>query len=736
MMMKELKLKKLSSLFIALVLPVQAAWALIPEPDNLVYGTVTLDGYPLTAANRDVSLVVKYAGREVSSYTMGDNPSMLNKYLLEIPVDSILQRNTNALRTGDKLEIYYQVGTSSSKAAELVVDERGTTKEINLQLTSEHIIVGADPSAIDSDGDGISDVYEVANGMNPLNASDAALDNDGDGLSNLQEYMNGTDINVDDNPPHLIPPLDRTVPATGLFTAVNLGVATAFDYKDGTLSATHDGNGVYAPGEHIVNWSVSDAAGNVVTATQLIKVIPLVNFHQDQLVAEGNTVTITAELNGLALQYPVTIPYTVSGTATAAAGDHNLANGEIIISGGLTGSASFQILDDAVAGEGTESVVVTMGVPSNAVAGYQNVYVAHILEGNIAPTVRLVSSQDGSQSNLIVIAGSFVTVSANVQDNNPGDTQTYDWSLTDSALIDTDGDVTDSGFVFDASALLAGSYRVSVTVTDSLFATANTDLILQVVDTLPVLSSLDTDGDGLYDDQEGFGDTDGDGIADYLDVISQTNMLQINAQVSDHYLLETEFGLSLSLGYGALNSANITAVVSTDEVNTAYNVTLNAANYPGGLFDFRINNLSAQGDSARIVLPLTSAIPEGASFYQMSLASGSAQWSGFVEDNNNAVYSAEGVEGYCPSPGDVIYTPGLTAGNWCVMLLIEDGGQNDADGMANQRIDSLGGIYVSTAGSGGGTSGYSLLVMLLIFLLAGYFNRRKKASIFCRGLLR
>jgi type VI secretion system Hcp family effector len=46
----------------------------------------------------------------------------------------------------------------------------------------------------DSDGDGIPDVYEFANGLNPF-ANDAALDLDGDGASNGSEYLAGTRAN-------------------------------------------------------------------------------------------------------------------------------------------------------------------------------------------------------------------------------------------------------------------------------------------------------------------------------------------------------------------------------------------------------------------------------------------------------------------------------------------------------------------------------------------------------------
>jgi YVTN family beta-propeller protein len=54
----------------------------------------------------------------------------------------------------------------------------------------------------DDDGDGMPDDYEIANGLNPLNAADAAEDTDGDGFTNLEEFEAGTDPQVaTDHPP-------------------------------------------------------------------------------------------------------------------------------------------------------------------------------------------------------------------------------------------------------------------------------------------------------------------------------------------------------------------------------------------------------------------------------------------------------------------------------------------------------------------------------------------------------
>ncbi len=49
---------------------------------------------------------------------------------------------------------------------------------------------------IDSDGDGMDDSWEIANGFNPNDPADAATDADGDGISNLAEYLLGTNPRV------------------------------------------------------------------------------------------------------------------------------------------------------------------------------------------------------------------------------------------------------------------------------------------------------------------------------------------------------------------------------------------------------------------------------------------------------------------------------------------------------------------------------------------------------------
>ncbi|TNE97459.1 MAG: hypothetical protein EP328_06480, partial [Gammaproteobacteria bacterium] len=613
--MNKITSRSVSSLALApLMLAASSALAVIPEPDNLIYGTVSVDGTPVTAADTNVSLLLEYDGQVIDRYTMGEDPSALDRYVLEVPLDSVQERLEGALRKGDVFSIRYQMGTSRSGTTDVVVSDRGAATELNLSLRGVDIINGPDPDGVDTDGDGITDAAEIAAGLDPFDPSDAALDADGDGVSNLDEYLAGRDINGDDEPPLLIPPGDIEVPATGLLTNVELGEGYAFDALDGKLKPTNDAPARFPPGAHFVIWSARDKSGNTSKESQLVVVKPIANFQTDRDVAEGSFATLTVELNGPAAVYPVMIPYTVSGTAVSGGVDHTLASGEIAINSGLTGSVDFQIIDDGDNGETVETIVATMGTSSNVVPGGKTVYTASIRDDNVTPNVSLSVDQGQGETRIVVASDGVVTVTAVVDDPDPADGHSFDWSFSDGGLLDTDGDAFNNQFVLDPSSVSTGLHRVAVKVSDSVLAESRAGVWIKVVKDAPLLTFVDSDGDGVADENEGFGDGNGDGIPDYLDDLEPGNVIASSGSMADQYLIESEPGLNVALGYTALMTGNAGAMVGIEDIRQAFSLAPlelgeDPEEFPGGIFDFTISGLARASDSARIVLPQLKPLP-------------------------------------------------------------------------------------------------------------------------------
>ncbi|WP_462179029.1 tandem-95 repeat protein [Pseudoalteromonas gelatinilytica] len=484
-------------------------------------------------------------------------------------------------------------------------------------------------------------------------------------------------------------PEDKTIASEGLFTKVNMGTAVALDSLGNPVRVTASSKGFFASGTHSVVWSAGEGSDQV-TATQLIHVIPQVNFSKDQTATEGTSVIIKAILNGDAVTYPVIVPFTVSGDAITG-DDHDLSEGEFTFKQGQREAMLIVNLIEDDLPENTETLTVHFKEPKNAVVGPLGSHTLTIAEGNVAPSVELFAAQQGMSTRLIDKQAGEVTISALVTDANLADTHVFDWQVSDEAIIDTDS--IDDQFSFDPSLLAEGVYEFIVTVDDG-DKTGTVKLSLTVLDSLPELSAIDSDFDGINDDEEGYGDSDNDGIPDYLDASSlASNVVQEKLIESEFFLMETEPGLHLSLGNVAFKaSGSNTGITEDDAVKYGHNgLGANADDgfdYISGVFDFNVNEIPVAGQSVSIVIAQFSPIPSNA-IYRKLMPTG---WTEFVVDSRNSIASAPGAEGFCPPPQDAQYTQGLSEGHWCVQLTIEDGGPNDADGQVNRAIEDPSGI--------------------------------------------
>ena len=586
----------------------------------------------------------------------------------------------------------------------------------------------------DTDNDGIDDLFEVENGLDP-NADDAEADADGDGRSNLDEYLEGKDPNVDDVKPVVTAPADVASGATGALTKVDLGEATASDALDGDLTPVADNPGPYAPGSYTVTWSATDAAGNIGMAMQSVVISPQVSMAPKGRVAEGSDFIVKVILNGPAPAYPVEIPIALGGTAELDS-DYTVSASSIMIESGRMGMMTIMVLSDEVE-EGTESIEVTLGAPAaNAVLGSASMSMISIIETQEPPALKLSVSQGDQNGRKVAAEGGPVMVMLSIKD--PNGTHTVDWSASDNNLVATSEDGA-MVFEFDPAALAEGGYEVAAIVTDSGIAdeTFNIGVLIRVS-----AEAVEADSDG-------------DGVPDSKDTSQETNVIAVDADAGTA-TVTADAGVKLIIG-DAAQASGTSGIAISEETIAASGADGGEApsngddedfNYPAGVYDFQVQDLPVPGQSVRLVIPVASGIPANAVFRKYTESGG---WFDFVIDEGNGVASAPGEEGACPSVGSELFVAGLAEGDTCLQITVQDGGPNDADGSINGEYDDPSGIAEAAPVKvvivpdtsnrkkvGGGCSvseggpGDFGLVILALFGALGLFRKRLLASLMSR----
>ena len=475
------------------------------------------------------------------------------------------------------------------------------------------------------------------------------------------------------------------VNATGLYTKVDLGVATALNSQGQPLPiALVDGEPLFRPGNNIAYWQATDPTTGLTTvASQNVIVHPLISLGKDQVVVEGKKVSVDIILNGEAPVYPVVIGLTISGSVDD--NDYNLENQEITINTGTQASVLIDIVQDNNI-EGNETLLVSLGEGNMSGISHQ---VITIIEGNIAPKVSLSSSQKAEGRRLITPTDGLVSIQAIVVDANEDNISTQ-W-LYDPAL--TISEIDGFTLTLDPSELEPGIYNIGMSVTDDGEGSLSTTqtIYLEVLTSLAVLTDVDSDGDLIPDNEEGHSDSNQDGIPDFQDAIAECNVMPGQVLTQNRFLVEGEPGVCLrkgnTLADGETGSVQLTLNDLIQSIGTD-----SAFQNVGGIFDYIATGLPIAGQQYQIVLTQTHPIPTDASYRKFSPLNG---WGNFVEDTHNQLHSTTGQPGYCPPPSSNTWESGLNEGHWCVRLTLNDGGANDNDGIANQTIEDPGGVAVA-----------------------------------------
>lgn len=111
-------------------------------------------------------------------------------------------------------------------------------------------------------------------------------------------------------------------------------------------------------------------------------------------------------------------------------------------------------------------------------------------------------------------------------------------------------------------------------------------------------------------------------------------------------------------------------------------------------WDFMVTNLAANGDSAKVVIPLNSAIVAGAEILKYNTTT--MTWPVY-DTTIDTVSSAASVGGLCPVAGDIAFVSPPQVGHDCLQLDSTDGLANDDDGNANSVLVDPAGIFLPRA---------------------------------------
>ena len=184
---------------------------------------------------------------------------------------------------------------------------------------------------------------------------------------------------------------------------------------------------------------------------------PNVSFSIDaQAQAESvGTITVTVELD-VASSREITVPFTVGGTATEGAGnDYTITSSPATIAAGDTSADITITVNDDGSQEGDETVVVTLGTPTNASKATPDVHTATITDDDL-PTVNFTTDHQSHEEDIGTMTATVELDAVSTQDIS------VPFSLGGSA---TQGGGDDYTITASPVTITAGNLSTNITIT-------------------------------------------------------------------------------------------------------------------------------------------------------------------------------------------------------------------------------------------------------------------------------
>jgi hypothetical protein len=214
-------------------------------------------------------------------------------------------------------------------------------------------------------------------------------------------------------------PSNIEVNATGLVTRVIFEQAEATDKLGNSIPITLQAPPFFRPGKHSVVWLAKKGA-EIQQDSQLVTVHPIITIDKSQRVEEGRTATIDVFLNGSAPEYPVNIPYSISGTSDGD--DHNLTDGTLVIESGTQASLTVDITNDGL-DEGDETLIISIDSALN-LGNAQ--YTLTITESGVAPILQLTATQNDTPVTTMYSQVGIVDVTFSLENKELSDIENID----------------------------------------------------------------------------------------------------------------------------------------------------------------------------------------------------------------------------------------------------------------------------------------------------------------------
>ena len=509
---------------------------------------------------------------------------------------------------------------------------------------------------------------------------------------------------VNSNAPVFSPVETMNVNATGLFTKVNFVPPTATDVTGNSLPVSlSDGLPRLRSGARVVYWKAEDATRNTSSViAQRINVFPQIEFKRLKDIFEGGQARVDVYISGQSPVYPFDIQVEIDPESTSDANDHALTEQTIRIERGRYASFYFDVYDEnnqddgdqfAVA-EGDETLILKINEDQNG--GVMQRLALTIKEGEAQPLVETMVVDDLDEMKNLIMADfdNAVYLKANVFHPEIGAQVETTWSHTapDGSQTDNIGTSLNSERLLLSLDWQAGTHvfeSASQVIGSSLPAIERV-VSLRVMQPA-ILESVDSDGDGIPDDQEGMQDSDNDLIPDYLDAEDQCELQIIdNAKATNGgFSLQSQAGTCIRLGHVSQQVNTYSPMVTNDDLVAGTNIppdeehiSLFAEN---NVVNFTLTQLFEP--LVTIVIPLDEPVKVGSVYRKYTDRDG---WFDFIESGDENIRYASGDIGFCPPPGSDEYQEEVLIGAYCIEVTMLDGGVHDNDGKLNGNIDDPG----------------------------------------------